>query len=347
MTRDLSHILLKNKRANETEFFINFFEYCNMSCSFCWQDHDDWTGEDSIVQKADDVIAVLRQSVNSVATINLMGGELFADAVSDQSFVHYHMFLLKVKEYCERNGIHARFNFVTNLVFTKTGRVLEFMERMKSVHERTSITTSYDEVGRFNQEDLNQFSRNIEIFKPYIGIISIVLTRQNIEKFLSGRYRGFFDYLYATFEIYFDTYSPAHRAESHAPSDQKMLDMYLFLIDHYPKVHPIKSWIEGREATLNCRGANVIGPEGPQGKCSALVPKKLEQDFPVELRLKDITNLEDNFLETQDCLSCEYFHKCDLGCFLLHSFKGRQSLDECIYKLARDHIKKVRKDGRV
>ena len=47
------------------------------------EDHDDYTGVDDIVSKSD----IILNKISDFYTINVMGGELFADFVDDSVFV--------------------------------------------------------------------------------------------------------------------------------------------------------------------------------------------------------------------------------------------------------------------
>lgn len=48
----MTDLLLNSKRDPEQEYTIHLFEYCNLSCSFCWQDHDSLVGVDDILEIA-------------------------------------------------------------------------------------------------------------------------------------------------------------------------------------------------------------------------------------------------------------------------------------------------------
>ena len=40
----MREFLLEKKRDPEQEYTIHLFEYCNLRCSFCWQDHENRIG---------------------------------------------------------------------------------------------------------------------------------------------------------------------------------------------------------------------------------------------------------------------------------------------------------------
>ena len=47
----INEIALANKRDSQQEYTVHLFEFCNLSCSFCWQDHDDRVGVDTVLEK--------------------------------------------------------------------------------------------------------------------------------------------------------------------------------------------------------------------------------------------------------------------------------------------------------
>ena len=98
MIHDLAtSLILKGKREQEEEFFVNLFEHCNLNCPFCWQDHNSWEGIDTITSKAADIIDQLKKSPYKKVTINLMGGELFSDEVYDKYLEHYSNLVVQVE----------------------------------------------------------------------------------------------------------------------------------------------------------------------------------------------------------------------------------------------------------
>jgi molybdenum cofactor biosynthesis enzyme MoaA len=78
---------LFGRKANDcTEIEIHLFEYCNLSCTFCGQDHDSKVGFDTIVAKSKDVTEFIKRSHKSDHILNIMGGEIFNDQIPDSLF---------------------------------------------------------------------------------------------------------------------------------------------------------------------------------------------------------------------------------------------------------------------
>ena len=98
---DFTDLVMQRKYNDEGEFFINFFERCNLKCGFCYQKHDDWTGIENIADKADQVLERAEQLKGRYKgfQINMMGGELFMDEVSDLAFDDYLSFATIIEAY--------------------------------------------------------------------------------------------------------------------------------------------------------------------------------------------------------------------------------------------------------
>ena len=88
---------------------------------------------------------------------------------------------------------------------------------------------------------------------------------------------------------------------------------------------------------------NILLPNGGQGKCRKLVASDAYGDFKsniTEDALQDNSNMEHKFLMENYCLTCEYFQRCGLGCFLHSDYTERVELDDCVFKITFDYITK-------
>ena len=47
----MREFLIDPKRDPEQEYTIHLFEFCNLRCNFCWQNHDNKIGVDNVVDK--------------------------------------------------------------------------------------------------------------------------------------------------------------------------------------------------------------------------------------------------------------------------------------------------------
>jgi radical SAM protein with 4Fe4S-binding SPASM domain len=335
-----TEIALARKYNNEGEFFINFFEKCNLSCSFCYQKHDDWTGIESIGFKANQLIKRAEDLglAHDGYQINMMGGELFMDDVPEETFQEYKQFIIDVSTALNKKNKYTKFHFVTNLVFTKTDRVLKLLKELQDFGIEVPICISYDFQGRFNEKSFVLFQQNVELFWPWIKMVSIVLTKQNIQVLLGQRKSyiadiAYLKYLYdKNLYCYFDYFSPQHNAEHISPSDEELLAAFEYLMDHFPKSGPVQDFFDQRPQRMSCRGDQIVQPDGEVGRCRILVDKRTLNDFSSKPDNFNTKNMESRFMNEMGCLECEYFERCGLGCFLLHDFSNRKKMKSCLFK---------------
>lgn len=326
------------KRGKEGEFFINLFEWCNMRCSFCWQDHSKWDGIESIVSRSTDIYDYMNKDSRDYFSVNLMGGELFADEIPESIFEDY---LKLVKEIHKNTSKKFEVNWVTNLVYENIERVRNLVNEVKKLGIKTTIATSFDFAGRFNIHQKKLFEKNVYLLKDLIGTVSVVLTKPNIEKFTSKK-DDLFEKMYKdNFLFYFDYYSPEDSYSLNAPSDALIQKGLLYLVDNYPEIYPIKDWINKTENEMSCRGSVVIDHTGVKGQCRSLLTSFTSNLMNSEVVIKNNTSMEETFVNKYDCISCSFFKRCGMGCFLQHDFKGREELSECLYKgVFREILKK-------
>ncbi len=123
------------------------------------------------------------------------------------------------------------------------------------------------------------------------------------------------------------------------PSDKQLLEALYFLIDKYPNTYPVHDWLHNHSNGLSCKSSRIIAPSGDILKCGSVPGTNVIKFFK---NPKDLTNssMEASFVEQMGCLTCEYFSRCSLGCFLQHYFKARDELPECVFKLMYDKITK-------
>lgn len=321
--------IVDGKRGKEGEFFVNLFEWCNMRCSFCWQDHTDWTGIETIIPRALDIAESINKDRKEYFIVNLMGGELFADEIPESTFVDYREMVKLLKKSTQKK---FDINWVTNLVFKDTKRVTELVDYCRSLGITTNITTSFDFAGRFAKEQKAQFRSNLYHIREYVRTISVVLTKGNIETFMSRKDEVFESIYNDGFTIYFDYYSPESRHKYNAPSDLLLQQGLIYLVKNYPNVLPIKDWITKDSNEMTCRGSVIVDHTGIKGQCRSLLTKDMTTKMASSVDISNNKSMESQFISKYDCMSCEFYQKCGMGCFLQHDFKGREELDECLYK---------------
>jgi radical SAM protein with 4Fe4S-binding SPASM domain len=190
---------------------------------------------------------------------------------------------------------------------------------------------------RFSPADLLVFRKNIEIYREYIVIANVILTAPNIRKFMNNQVPHF-DYLYENFQIFFDYYTPEKNFELMQPKDSELRDMFEFLVEHYPKAHPVCDFINSERNAMTCQSTYTIKQDGRAGRCTILL-----SDHQKESATHTAGEMEHKFISKMDCLSCEFFERCGLGCFLSNHFNGpSRTMNECWLKPVHRKAESVR-----
>lgn len=303
--------ILASKKSARKEAHIILFEYCNLRCTFCHQDHDSTIGLDKISSKIETFIANTESDESYI--VNITGGELFLDEFPDSLFEEYFAVGKRILEHFT----DVQLIFGTNLVYSKVDRVVALITRLKAYGDVT-LATSYDPAGRFNRTDKELFFKNIPLVADLVETLSLVITKQNIDIFLAGTEGEEFKYLYDNFPVYFDHYIPSVAYQQHQPSEDLISKLYLKLNERYPEAQPIKDWKRQRFNELTCRSTKIVNKDGVVTTCWSEAGKDSILDETQGLLAK--ADAEARFLEKYDCLSCEYYKRCGLRCFLHHSF---------------------------
>jgi MoaA/NifB/PqqE/SkfB family radical SAM enzyme len=336
--------LIESKRDPEQEYTLHLFEYCNLSCSFCWQDHDDTIGVDTVLNKLESIEKFLSKEMKNTLVFNAMGGEVFAPNVfTEEMLGAYKQLTLGIKNMCEKYNKRFTINWVSNLVTDKISMIEDLLQYSTDIGVKTQLVTSYDPRGRFNSKALEIFKANMEYFGDRVECISMLMSKPNIE-FLMKYGDPYFQKLYDQGKyIYFDYYMPDQSAEYQFVSDTLLYDFFRWLIDKYPRVDPVNGWIQNDFNYLSCRTSKLILADGTMCLCGNLVQDdKSIVKYASKIEKKDNTGIEEKFIGKYNCFSCEYFKRCGMGCFMRHDYKFMEELDECVYKLTHRYIEDVR-----
>ena len=121
-------------------------------------------------------------------------------------------------------------------------------------------------------------------------------------------------------------------------SDKELKDFFMYVVDHFPGSFPVSDWISKNANKMSCRTSNVVTPSGEIGKCRLQVSESIISEFNSEVDLKSNANMEKSFIEKYNCLECEFFQRCSLGCFLQEDYKDYNQLDECMMKSIYSYI---------
>ena len=303
--------ILKDKKGRQREAHLILFEYCNLRCSFCHQDHDSKVGFDTIAAKVENLIANSDKDDHYV--LNLTGGELFLDEIPDEMFDAYLAAGIRLLTHYNDPLLVLG----TNLVYHSIERVVALVERLKP-YGRVVLATSYDPAGRFNEENRELFFKNLSTVKEYIKTVNVVITKQNIQTFLDGKEGAEFGWLCDNFNVYFDHYIPSQMYEYLQPDENLISALYLNLNERYPNSYPLKDWKNNMFNETTCRSTKIVNKDNVVSTCWSEAGKNAIIDEGEGLIAKD--NAEMRFIEKYDCFACEYYNRCGMRCFLHHSF---------------------------
>ena len=343
----LNHIL-KEKVPQYTEIEVSFFELCNLHCSFCWQDNYSTVGITSIAKKADIVIDYLKREeklLRPAIQVHMLGGELFED--SNDYYKEYKDFILRIKQYCDE-GLPLKnltFVFLTNMNFQKNETIKKLESFLRDLEENNCsfiLTTSWDPTGRPLKGEVNtRFHYNITHFKKYLSEITFVLTRPTIYRLIQDENKYLDLLVEQGFQIDFDYYMPTSNTEKMMPSDRELLLAFRYLIKKYPFIRKLSAWVKtlNTPQKITCASLSKITvlPDGTITNCRHL--NYLEEDFDTPIMNESNSDMILNFISKKECLSCSYFSKCPMSCFLMSDhkfFSTRQELDKCFYKILFD-----------
>ena len=333
--------LLDKKRYFKKEINVALFEYCSNNCSFCFQGNDDRTNLNPIVigMKAKLICDLIEEEPNKNLALKIFGGELFENTVKDEHIEAYKTFMVKISDKCKELGKTLDIIMVTNLLNTRVDRIEKLVKDVRDLGINVNLAASFDLLGRFhNQNSLDLFMKNVMYFKNDIKSINMVITKNNIDILLGRKEnkevstREAFDTLYKEgFSIACDYYNPdLESCHIEMPSDTDLLDFYYYAIDNYPKIMPVNCWVSGRESDLSCEATIGISSRGRVRNC-----RDTSVDCPdlfwSEDNHKDNSAIENSFVKRHNCLTCKYYTRCTMGCFLFFDFKYREHYEECIF----------------
>lgn len=331
MNNEILNEMLSSKVQDSTEIEHHLTEFCNLSCSFCHQDHDSKVGLDSIIEKAHKTVDFIFHSKKKKHTINVMGGEIFNDKIETNVFLDYYKFYEIIEKVCRDLKVEFQINWVTNLIFTENREMVDWLMEKTKAHAK--ISTSYDFAGR--GLDINRslvFKYNLDRYKEHIGVVGFVLTRPSIRKLLLDKDKFFKEQLYGNFPLYFDWYVPGKTASKNLPSDQETLDALRFVANNYPQIEPVKSLLENENNKMTCFSLNktTILPDGKEVTCR--YNESDDSSFLSEVDLTSNANIIQAHLDRNECYSCHHYNRCGFRCFVQADWAELERLPTCLFK---------------
>lgn len=309
-------ITILDKRGKTGEIIVTLFEYCNLSCKFCNQDHNDLFGVDKILEKIDVVKEVISKTPKEQYSVHFMGGEVFADQLPQRVYEDYKRICYELRAWGLEQDIDIEVCFTSNMVFNNTFGLDSLLNDASP-----TLITSFDPAGRFNKETFEIFKANVKKYKDHIKSVNIIMTKPTIIRFLNSDIE-FFDYLYDNFDIYFDYYTPEKNMKMFIPSDIELRDFMIHMINNYPKALPFADYSNKIKKRMTCMDTITIMPDNSYGNCTILL-----KDFKDVKTAKQ--EMEHEWFEQYNCLQCEHFQYCAMGCFLSNHMQSFRTQETC------------------
>lgn len=329
--------LLGKKAPQRTEIEVSFFQLCNLRCAFCWQDQTDPTGMSSIVEKANVVIDYLNKSSHLLDSINvtMTGGELFQDEFEWSMYKDYIDFIIRVNHHSPKP---VSFTMVTSLGHKSEDthrHILSLCSALDKHDISYALATSWDPFGRSNKV----FEDNLFKLGPLVRGVTTVLTKQSIQALMEDDSR--IDTFIKFYDWDFDYYVPTSKSDLMMPSDKDLVEFFKYMVDKHPKASRIRAWIESDINPVSCGSLNKITilPDGSLVTCRQI--KYDAGDFSSDIISNSNSNIIEKYIKNNECLSCPYFGKCTLSCFVMHDHKSylrKRELSHCLYKDVFKHI---------
>jgi radical SAM protein with 4Fe4S-binding SPASM domain len=238
---------LYSKRSIQKNFWNNEFSYvtlvlfnkCHLNCEFCFQDKTVPIDIEAIKNIPDKLIQRLSEKpINSplrAVKFTIMGGELFSDDIPDSMFEVYeelcNNFINKLRSYIPE--LQFGFVWITSGVYIKLERIRRFFNRTSSPTVRSKMGLSYDAVGRFKNEYQRSLCINtFNYFKDNMDMLSITLTKDNINAYINGKDQFLIDYPENVASIDACYYIPNKDYKHSMPDDNDLYNFYKWVVDN-------------------------------------------------------------------------------------------------------------------
>lgn len=339
--KDLIKKMLHKKKPVLAEIELTLFENCHLNCDFCGHAKKSTVGlsREEIMSKIDLIDGFLQKVDKDVKMVQLqlVGGELLQDYLIKDGFLEYYLELVKeVKGMCDEDGKHLQVMLVTANVFREREKVKDFLDRAKEIVP-FQLILSYDLEGR----PMGKIWRdNLTYFQEYVSSINTVATKPAIRKLIDEG-DEYFQYLYENFEVFVDNFIPDVDTIHLIPTDDEHLEFLKFMSLNYSSVNPIAEIVnkykhpehnDNRTVKMSCLSLNkiTIFPDNTWSNCRWRRYK--QENFKNELVYEDNSNMVVDFLNENNCFSCEYYNKCPFSCFTQWSWKQRERSPGCVNK---------------
>ena len=335
---------------NKLAYDVILFEKCNMKCDHCFQiDHTkDWDLQviNNLPNKIYESFRHQYQARNNqldLLTISFCGGELLADGISDDRLEIYKR--LKNQIIDNIRQLYAgeiKFEMISNGVFTKLDRVVDFLQSTNS-----KISISYDPVSRYRSQKQKQIAlNNIKQLHQLklLDEISITLTKQSVEYYIDHDDLNHFRNIDVGIN-YFIASQP-NNADMIA-SDDDYFRFWKYCLDHqYYNVKALQQFIDNVEYKENdsfciCDNRLIVRNGIITYNCAIYSSGYNNIDF---YNTNNINEQTVRFVKKslgqnkRGCNFCQYYNICPGMCWTSILFKHNQLSAECPNKRLIDLI---------
>lgn len=338
--------LIGAKKPRIAEIELTLFENCDVNCSFCGHEKASVIGMAPIemlskMPLVNDFISKIDQDIELV-NLHLVGGELLQDRLLEKPLEylsHYTHLLKQYKEICLNQGYSPQALVVSNMLTNKKELIKEWLEETNKILP-LKIIASYDPYGR---PITHKYLENINYLKDYITNINVVVTSQSIQKIKRGD--KIFDYLYQEFPIFMDDFLPDFESQDMIPSDEEYLEYLNLVASRYSRLLPFGDAIQKlkhnrlNEIQFTTFNKCTILPDNQV--TNYLWKRHRSEYFNGPVDYQDNSEMLYNFLQENQCLSCEYFQSCPLRCPVSWSWKERNRSHGCINKRFFDSLNEL------
>lgn len=326
---------LSNTIFDKEDLEITFFHKCNLSCSFCKLPRESEVGIDkeSVESKFKTVRDYIERSTKNDFEIELLGGELFNDKISDEILMEIKKGVIETSR---QSSKEVNFILSTNLVFDKEDRVLKLLADLEKEGIAIDFAISYDPSYRYHEGGQEEtFKRNEKIFSKFITKVNFIILN-GFEEYIKED-TPYFDYLYSKYPMmlsFFHTnrflYGDRISDLKIRPNIDQLREVFRTLKDHYPEVYPVQLFnerankrIKSFREKITCKGRVIIQPDNQVYTCAHSGHGRKEAEI-----------LE--IMGEKGCFACEYYTNCYVYCYdELRSV----DLDKCFYKEIYDELR--------
>ena len=343
---------MKQNNLNSFGFDCLLFERCNLHCTFCLEEH---SVNDIDIQWIRQLPSLLlerfekeyeKHSETNLITFRIWGGELFFDALPNELFEEYKMFVEQTKRLFNKTfpGIKLDFAWVSNGVFKNIERVINLLKETNS-----GINLSYDPIGRFHKKELEDLMIESALHFHSLGLlneISITLTKPCINAYINDKSR-LLDLKFAK-KIDINYYIPNINWKTLLPSDDDLFNFFKWAINNklfqIIDLNSLLLTLTGKMSKC-VKGCNCHKHLSACKNCITYNCVKSSTIFPNADFYGDTVITEDNVSEIKKykgmckrgCFYCKYIDKCPGCCWTSIIYKNA-TLDDCPFKKIIEYV---------